>query len=287
MTDNRAEPPLMREAFSLLGHDIRLDILVALLDNWEAAYTDPIPYAELMDAVGVTDSGKFNYHLGKLRGAYVRKVDGGYVPTAAATALYRAVIAHQPDHEMEQTRFDVDSECPCCHAILVGRYERGFLSVDCDSCDDWIGFSYPFPRNGFTNRSNEEAARVAHRRCKRHLAAATAGQCPFCADTTMIDVQEDAITSGSDPAVEITCNSCSFHVGSRILFPLLLDTQVITLLSDAGIDVEQYEWELPEPTTRISSREPLRIRVEVSGEEGTTAIILDDRLNVCSGNSSS
>lgn len=120
---------------------------------------------------------------------------------------------------MEQTRFDVDSKCPRCHAALVGRYERGFLSVDCDSCEDWIGFSYPFPKNGFTNRSNEEAVRAAHQRCKRHLAAARAGQCPFCADTTTIDIQEDTIVGGSDPAVEITCNSCSFHVGSRILFP--------------------------------------------------------------------
>lgn len=225
------------------------------------------------------------YHLGKLRGRYVRKVDGGYVSTSAATALYRAVIAHQPDYAMDQTRFDIDSECPCCHAILVGRYQRGFLSVDCDSCDDWIGFSYPFPKNGFTNRSNEEGVRAAHRRCKHHLAVARGGQCPFCADTTTIDIQEDAITSDGDPAVEIRCNSCSFHVGSRILFPLLLDTQVITLLSDAGIDVEQYEWELPEPTTRITSRDPLRIQVEVPCEEPNTAIILDHRLNVCSGNS--
>lgn len=285
MTDASAEPSSMREAFSLLGHDIRLDILVALLDDWEAAYTDPVPYAELMDAVGVTDSGKFNYHLGKLRGAYVRKVDGGYVPTAAATALYRAVVAHQPDHEMEQTRFDVDSDCPRCHAALVGRFERGFLSVDCDSCGDWIGFSYPFPRNGFTDRSNEAAVRAAHRRCKHHLAVARAGQCPFCAGATTVDIREDAITDGGDPAVEIACNSCSFHVGSRILFPLLLDAQVVTMLSDVGIDVEQYEWEFPEPTTRIAARDPLRIRVEVPGDKATTNFVLDGRLDVCSGDS--
>ncbi len=63
--------------------------LIALLDDWEAAYTDPIPYAELMDAVDTVDSGKFTYHLGKLRGVYVRTVEEGYVPTAAATALWR------------------------------------------------------------------------------------------------------------------------------------------------------------------------------------------------------
>jgi len=62
-----------REAFALLGHDLRLEILLALLDRWEAARTEPQRYSELMRAVGTQDSGKFNYHLGKLRGAYLRK----------------------------------------------------------------------------------------------------------------------------------------------------------------------------------------------------------------------
>ncbi|WP_434523177.1 winged helix-turn-helix domain-containing protein [Halorubrum sp. AS12] len=272
----------MQEAFALLGHDIRLDILVALLDNWVAAYTEPIPYAELMDAVEVEDSGKFNYHLGKLRGAYVQQVEDGYVPTAAATALYRAVVAHQPGREANRTQFDVDSECPSCDAELVGTHERGFLSVDCTSCEDWIGFSYPFPKNGFANRSDDEIVRAAHSRCKHHLAAARSGQCPFCTATTTIELQKDAIAEGDDPAVEITCNSCSFHVGSRILFPLLLETRVTTVLSNAAIDVEQYEWELPDPTTCITSRDPLRIQIRVHGDKDTATVVIDNCLNVCS-----
>jgi hypothetical protein len=236
-----------------------------------------------MDAVGVEDSGKFNYHLGKLRGAYVQQVEDGYVPTAAATALYRAVVAHQPRQEADRTHFEVSSECPSCDAGLAGTHERGFLSVDCMSCDDWIGFSYPFPKNGFTNRSDDEVVRTAHRRCKHHLAIARSGQCPFCAATTTIRIQENAIVEGDEPAVEITCDSCSFHVGSHILFPFLLDVHVTTVFSSAGIDVEQYEWELPEPTTRISSTDPLKIQIEVQGDEATATIVIDDCLNVCSG----
>jgi len=272
----------MREAFSLLGHDIRLDILVALLDNWAAAYTEPIRYAELMEAVGVDDSGKFNYHLGKLRGAYVQQVEDGYVPTAAATAVYRAVVAHQPSQDADRTHFEVGSECPSCGAALVGTHERGFLSVDCSTCDDWIGFTYPFPKNGFRNRSDEEVVSSAHRRCKHHLAVARSGQCPFCAATTTIELHEDAIVEGEEAPVHIFCNSCSFHVGSRILFPFLLDTHVTPVLSTAGIDVEQYEWEFPEPTTRIISRNPLRIQIEVHGDKDTATITIDNRLNVCS-----
>jgi len=282
MTDARPEKPPMREAFALLGHDIRLNIVVALLDNWMAAYTEPISYAELMDAVEIDDSGKFNYHLKKLRGVYVEKADGGYVPTASATALYRAVVAHRPSHDADRPRLDVDSECPCCGAGLVGTYERGFLSVDCESCDDWIGFSYPFPRNGFTDRCDEEVVRAAYRRCKHHLAVARSGQCPFCAGVTTIEIQAEALSEIDDPPVEMWCDSCSFHVGSRIMFLFLLDSRVTTVLSDAAIDVERYEWELPKSTTRITSQEPLRIQVEVHGEEAIATIVIDDRLNVCS-----
>ena len=58
----------VREAFSLLAHEVRLDIVLALLENWAAVDTEPQSYSDLMDAVGMRDSGKFNYHLDKLRG---------------------------------------------------------------------------------------------------------------------------------------------------------------------------------------------------------------------------
>jgi phage FluMu protein Com len=282
MADDRADQPPMREAFALLGHDIRLKILEVLLDNWVAAYTDPIQYAELMDAVGVEDSGKFNYHLGKLRGGYVQKVDDGYVPTAAATALYRAVVAHQPTQEPNRTRLDVDSKCPHCNTALGRTHDRGFLSVVCDSCDEWAGFSYPFPKNGFTNRTDEEIVRATHRRCKHDLAIARSGQCPFCAATTAVEIKADAIREGNVPAVEIRCDAYSFYVGTDILFPLLLDTRVVAILTNAGITLDHYEWELPERTTAISSQSPLRIQVTVAGDEETATIVVDDRLNVCS-----
>nr|WP_245742151.1 winged helix-turn-helix domain-containing protein [Natrinema salaciae] len=266
----------------MLGHEIRLEILAALIDEWVAAYTEPCTYAELMDAVDMQDSGKFNYHLGKLRGIYVEKVDDGYVPTAATTALYRTVLAYQPNQDIDRTRFTVDSACPSCGSEPVGTYERGFLSVDCDSCAEWVGFSYPFPKHGFENRSDDDAVRVAHRRCKHHVQLAHSGQCPFCAGPTTSQIRADALEEGNEPTVTIDCDSCSFRVGPRILFLLLLDPSATTALTDIGIDIDQYEWELPDPRIRIVSSNPLRVRVEIDGEERTAAIVIDESLDVCS-----
>ncbi|MFA9501847.1 winged helix-turn-helix domain-containing protein [Natrinema sp. H-ect1] len=271
----------VRDAFSLLGHEIRLEILLALLEDWHAVYTEPRSYAELMDAVGMRDSGKFNYHLDKLRGVYVRKVEDGYVPTAAVTALYRAVLAHRPAEGVRDWTpsepTPIDSECPDCGTGAVLRYERGFVTVACSACEEWSGFTYPFPANGFAGRSADDVARETARRARFHVGLARTGQCPFCAGTTTVDSRLER--EGED-IVEITCDTCTFLVGVEPLSALLSDGRVAAALSDVGIDLERPDWELPAPTTRVESRVPVRIHLEVAGDAGTATIVVDDSLAV-------
>jgi hypothetical protein len=268
----------VRDAFALLGHEIRLEILLALLEDWHAVHTEPRSYAELMDAVGVRDSGKFNYHLDKLRGVYVREVEDGYVPTAAVTALYRAVLAHRPTGgATDRTPSEptpVDSECPQCGAGAVLRYERGFVTVACSACEEWPGFTYPFPKNGFAGRSADAVARATARRARHHVGLAREGQCPFCTGTTTVDPRLE------DDIVEITCDTCTFLVGVDPLSPLLRDGRVAAALSDVGVDLERPDWELPTPTTRVTSREPARIELAVAGDTGTARIVVDGSLAV-------
>jgi len=271
-----------RQAFALLGQEIRLDILLALLEDWHAVYTEPKTYAELMDAVGMEDSGKFNYHLGKLRGVYVRKVEDGYVPTASATALYRAVLAHRPTADTERQEFSVSLDCPLCGSSVTAVHERGFFSVDCTACDDWRGFTYPFPSNGFESRTGDEIAEAVKRRATHHVSLARSGQCSYCAGTTAVDVLADAIKTDEGHTVEISCDTCTFFVGVSLFFPLVYDARVGAALAELGVDIESHEWELPEPTTSLQSRDPLRATVEIESDEGTATIVVDRDLTVCS-----
>lgn len=188
MTPDDESETAVRDAFSLLDHEIRLEILLALLEDWRAVYTEPRSYADLMGAVGMRDSGKFNYHLDKLRGVYVREVEGGYVPTAAVTALYRAVLAHRPTDRLAVDRTAIDSTCPRCEGTVVLRYERGFVTVECSACEEWPGFTYPFPKNGIDERDPDAVVRATARRARYHAGLARTGQCPFCAGSTAVDV---------------------------------------------------------------------------------------------------
>lgn len=268
-----------REAFSLLGHEIRLDILLALLEDWMGVYTEPKSYAELMDAVGMRDSGKFNYHLEQLRGVYVRKVEGGYVPTASATALYRAVLAHRPTDRFEYESAPIEASCPACGSTPRVRYERGFLSVDCDDCSAWVGFTYPYPQNGVKGREPDDLLEAVHARVRHDLGLAREGQCPDCAGTTTVDLRLEAVDD-DDHWVTIECDTCTFVVGMDLFSVALTDDRVASALREAGVDLESYQWELPGGPTRIESREPPALAVDVEGEAGTVTVVVDDALDV-------
>jgi hypothetical protein len=163
MTVDDSEHTVSEDAFALLGHEIRLDILRAFFERYEPVDPESLPdvrdrrtlsYAELMTEVEVEDSGKFNYHLEKLRGVYVEHVDAGYVPTAGAIALYEAVVGNRPT-ESVSTDFDTSEGCPNCGVELRVNYEQEFLSVDCSACDSFWGITYRFPQNGLAVRDGE------------------------------------------------------------------------------------------------------------------------------------
>ena len=284
MSDGNETPDLPREAFALLGHDLRLEILLALLDRWRAAKTEPQRYADLMRAVGLEDSGKLNYHLKKLRGAYLRKTDEGYVPTASATALSRAVLANRPTAGAIQRDVNPDVACSDCGERLAATYERAFLTVECEACEsDRCTFTYPLPKNGLGGRTDEACLRTVYRRARSQIGLARTGQCPDCAGRTSVTVRRDNLDMDSERAVRITCDTCTWMVQTGVLLPVLSDGRVAAALVEVGLSVETaYHWDLPAPTTTVHATDPLEIKMHVEGEDGTATVLVDEDLKVVS-----
>jgi hypothetical protein len=270
----------VRDALSVLAHDIRLDIVLALLEGWAGVHTEPQRYSDLMDAVGMEDSGKFNYHLDKLRGVYVEKVDEGYVPTAAATALYRAVLAHRPTEETTRTQ-ELDEACPNCGGTVVERYERSFLSHECVDCEEWPGATYSFPANGLRGRTGPERRRAVAHRAGYHIGLARTGQCPFCAGRVQVqfDPQADwAEHEGS--SVELACDTCTWRVVVAALTPLQFEPRVAAALTEIGVDLPLTGFYDIETAIERVSAEPLRRAVTIETDEGTVTAVVDDELDI-------
>lgn len=269
-----------KEAFALLSHEIRLDILLALLADWEAARTEPVSYATLMDAVGIEDSGKFNYHLDKLRDIYVQQVDTGYVPAASATALYRDVLAHQPMDTFTIEPYKLDMDCPACGETTTLTYERGFVTIDCRHCEEWLGFTAPFPQNGVEQRDTDELLAAIDTRFKHHAELLRNDQCPDCAGTVAVDLRPEAFND--EPFVGVDCRTCSLTIGLDVLGMVRGDDRVAEALRTVGVDPSLPIWELPAGTAFVDSHIPPRVGITIEAERGTVTVVVDETLDIVS-----
>ena len=273
-----------REAFSVLAHDIRLAIVLALLDGWAGVHTEARSYSELMDAVGMEDSGKFNYHLSRLRGVYVEQVGERYVPTASAVALYHTVVATRPTELAEQTEFDIEMACPYCSGSVIGRYEQEYLTVECSECDDWWGLSYPFPKNGLRGRSGDDVLSALENRAMHDVGLARTGQCPACAGHTTVDIPRDRLDGERYPTVEMYCETCSWLATIDVLNALRFEPRVVAGLAELGCFLETDEQEIedvyPDVSGRVESTDPFRAAVEVELDGGLVTLVVDDELAV-------
>ena len=271
----------IRDALSVLAHDIRLDILLALLEGWAGVHTEPQRYSDLMDAVGMEDSGKFNYHLDRLRGVYVERVEGGYAPTAGATALYRAVLAHQPTEETDRAG-ELDETCPNCGGSVLERHERSFLTYECADCEDWPGVTYSFPANGLGGRTASERRQAMSYRAGYHIGLARTGQCPFCAGRVQVefDPRSDWADSEESPVVALACDTCTWQVVTGVLTPLQFEPRVAGALT--RVDIDPPVMELPGVETRVErvSAGPTRRAVSVDTDGGSLRVVVDDSLGV-------
>jgi DNA-binding transcriptional ArsR family regulator len=100
------------EAFDVLGHETRLDILRTLADRAsESAESSALTFSELREHVDVADSGLFNHHLQRLVGTFVRRTDDGYELGHAGSRI----VARSAGHRGEAFETDRSgTECGVC-----------------------------------------------------------------------------------------------------------------------------------------------------------------------------
>jgi len=240
-----------------------------------------------MTATDMEDSGKFNYHLEKLRGVYVEEVEGGYVPTASAIALYEAVMANRPT-ESVPVEFEIDESCPNCASGLRGQYEQEFLTVECPSCDLFWGLTYRFPKNGLAVREGDGVYEALYDRMMHHVGLARTGQCPSCAGITSLTVPRERLDEESTPTAEMTCETCSWFVTVDIVSALQFEPQVTNALLELGIPISESssmratEQVLPDVTGRVGSDDPSHATIRITYDNAVAEIAVDDQLGICS-----
>lgn len=226
------------EAFGILGNETRLQILLALWDNYEGrAKSNAQSFSELRDVVGTRDSGQFTYHLEKLVGEFVRKDEAGYTITQAGYRIVQTMIGSvglpEPDEEASTT----EEVCPRCGEQTELRYTDGILLFRCTECageleptDDLprgvLSFSTP-TRAVFAGRTLLESYRNANLDSNLRTTSMLRGTCPECMGPVERSLQvcldhdaDEGVCSdcGSAEAalLEMTCSVCREFAGGPV-----------------------------------------------------------------------
>ncbi|WP_435344537.1 winged helix-turn-helix domain-containing protein [Haloarchaeobius sp. HRN-SO-5] len=274
-------------AFELVAHETRVRVLQALLDADE-----PLAFSDLREAVGMRDTGQFNYHLGKLTDQFVTGEDGdGYALTREGARVAGAVLSGGYTKGIEADPVRMDATCPECEARLEARFHDTEVRITCIDCD--LDFAQvDVPPGALDGHTATEAVDVAHRWTKRVHHTADLGFCYVCdgpLDKWLLDGEADDVPEWlSDGPFEAfsryECQRCGTGWFTDVGLSLLSHPATAAFHYDHGVDVRETPlWELDwvsADATSVVGRDPLRAEVSVTIADETLTLTVDRDLTV-------
>jgi hypothetical protein len=206
------------DVFAILGDETRIEILLELAEvAHEEQIGSGLSFSALRDRVGVTDSGRFNYHLNKLTDRFVTRHDEEYVARWPALMLISAIHAGlYDDTSLESERATTEFTCSACLDPLEVRFVEGTLGTGVEMHCEEHGTTdgYWFPPGARTGRSALDAARVGYTRMLTNVRLARQGVCMECWGrvsteyTTSDDLPWETTTEDDTAFVRAQCERC-------------------------------------------------------------------------------
>ena len=189
-------------AFAAVADELRVRILREL---WDA--DEPLPFSELRERVGVRDSGRFNYHLGELRGRFVEKDDdaGGYDLRFAGRKLVGGLHSGAYTEETAPVGPQpVDGACVACGGDLEAVYEDEHGKVDCTDCEVTLIQTEVPP--AFVDGREDDLAAAVDGYVRTTLRSFLDGFCPTCSGPTAGRLERGENDMG--PTAVVECERC-------------------------------------------------------------------------------
>ncbi|WP_435125583.1 ArsR/SmtB family transcription factor [Halobaculum sp. D14] len=276
------------EAFAALADETRLAILRALAD----ADGDEATFSALRDAVGMRDSGQFNYHLQKLTGTFVAKTDDSYRLTVAGRQIRGALLAGRYTKTGSVDPVPLDDPCPACGGDRTFHYDDQQVEITCDDCD--LGSFFGIPPGVFAGYDADEWPAVANRYLRTVVQQAASGFCPFCDGRMRSRLADQLATTDDDasppeeyrdvPTFRFTCDRCGETLAGDLGVALLDVPAVVAFYHDHGVDVRDEPLSafrtISTDRARIVDRDPLRAAVTFTADDESLTVELDESLAV-------
>lgn len=311
MKDGNAEeitesvPP--DEAFAVLGHETRTDILLTL---WEAydpnADDNGLSYSELYDRVEYDSASNFNYHLEQLTERFIVQTEEGYTLRWAGLYFVRSVVvAGMVTDAGGFGPSETGASCPVCDGPVVITYQNCIGKIECTRCrgirshnsgQNGFLFSFPLPPAGVANRTPDEVLHAGIIYLYYNLRLLRDDLCFYCTGSVdaMVDICEDhTLAEGS------ICPRCDRHHISNVSYvcsrckggmkapgPLVgsLHPAVTTALQNRDPQFQLGPWDSIrkglQSDDELIGTDPVRIRICVPTEDGQLEFVLDDALSI-------
>lgn len=276
------------EAFDLLSNELRLDILRTLGEANADGEEMPMAFSELQRRVGVTDNGRFNYHLSRLVGRFVEKTDGGYELRPPGMRIYQAIISGAYNDEEAVGPARVEGEfCDDCEAAGEAWYENSHFHLGCAECGKLI-IHYPIPPGSFDADDPESMLTAASAWILRDHVSAGQGVCPYCAG--VVDTELSGDDSGMEDleerkyrgAVHYSCRRCSWVLHCNPPFAMTIHPVVVGFFAEHGIDVfASHPWATySEAEEIVLSEDPWRVEIRYRVGDDEQRVVIDEHAEV-------
>lgn len=282
MTEGSHDAP--SEPFELLANETRLRIVRELGTAMAGHEHTPRAFTEIQTAVGVEDNGKFNYHLSKLVGRFVEKVDEGYRLLPAGIRVFQAVTAGAYHVGLEIPPQPQDDPCGNCGGTTSVWYENGRFHSGCLDCDDG-SLDYPLPPGAFDHDDPTDLAEAASERIKRDIRSFLQGVCPYCTgsvENTLYDSPPPGMGDRWEAFAVFACERCYWFLKLSLGAAYREHPAVVSFLYERGCNVHEVRpWNAPfDYEVRRVREDPPAFSLTYTRDGDARTIVVDERLDV-------
>lgn len=294
----------LKEAFDLIAHQVRQEILLELSEPDVDCLNPPtVSFTELYDRVEAdVNTSQFNYHLQQLIGHFVEPSeatehlneaiakDQGYSLSPEGLRLVWTIRSGATDIEPSLGSVAAGFECHLCGTVVDAEYRNGIFQVRCPGCE----YHYEYnPTPPGILEGAEDPAEILDRmwRYNRTIRESAAREiCPVCAAGLEPQLIPAAATNyprrdHREAFVHTQCPHCGFVDYLTIGEFLLTDSRLIEFCVANGIDIVDVPmWSLPFIVTdshvETQSPDPLEVRLRLETASGALVLEIGEDLNV-------
>ena len=291
-----AERDELESVFGLIADETRIAVLLEL---WERQVEgDPVVgFSDLRRAVGVRDSGGFNYHLDRLRPRFVRKVEDGYTLSYAGRQVVTAAASGVLTVEDDGTEPVVVGDCLPCGGEVAAEFGAGTVRIECRDCGLLTG-EFDAPPNLVAASDDQSLPALLWDYWGTQFRQAVRGFCPHCGgrmsvrdppgpgDAFSVDADGEEDDDSDISVVVYVCEGCRARIHTGLIQVLVDHPATIAFCFEHGFDPrETPSWDsdlepLLDHESDVVAEDPLRVEATLSVGDETLVLALDDEMNV-------